>query len=155
MTRTTLKNVFYIYGAAGVVVLWRGSICGISAAGVRFRKSSVGALVRIEKDAKSQVTTPAALLEWLYSQVILFFKLRLTSASNQTLLFWAYQSDVLRLFQHTTVGTINANLQHRKTVLCRTFLLHLSFFIDRVKWRHICLVAIQSPFCRSRPSYCA
>ena len=30
-----------------------------------------------------------------------------------------------------------------------------AFFIDRVKWRHISMVAIRSPFCRSRPSYCA
>jgi len=28
-------------------------------------------------------------------------------------------------------------------------------YIDRVKWRHISMVAIRSPFCRSRPSYCA
>ena len=27
--------------------------------------------------------------------------------------------------------------------------------IDMVKWRHISMVAIRSPFCRSRPSYCA
>jgi len=27
--------------------------------------------------------------------------------------------------------------------------------IDRVKRRHISMVAIRSPFCRSRPSYCA
>jgi len=27
--------------------------------------------------------------------------------------------------------------------------------IDRVKWRHISMVAIRSPFCRSTPSYCA
>jgi len=27
--------------------------------------------------------------------------------------------------------------------------------IDRVKLRHISMVAIRSPFCRSRPSYCA
>jgi len=27
--------------------------------------------------------------------------------------------------------------------------------IHRVKWRHISTVAIRSPFCRSRPSYCA
>jgi len=26
---------------------------------------------------------------------------------------------------------------------------------DRVKWRHISIIAIRSPFCRSRPSYCA
>jgi len=28
-------------------------------------------------------------------------------------------------------------------------------FIDRVKWRHISMVAIRSPFCRSTPSHCA
>jgi len=27
--------------------------------------------------------------------------------------------------------------------------------IDRVKWRHISMVTIRSPFCRSTPSYCA
>jgi len=27
--------------------------------------------------------------------------------------------------------------------------------VHRVKWRHISMVAIRSPFCRSRPSYCA
>ena len=27
--------------------------------------------------------------------------------------------------------------------------------IHRVKWRHISVVAIRSPFCRSTPSYCA
>jgi len=27
--------------------------------------------------------------------------------------------------------------------------------IDRVKWRYISMVAIRSPFCKSRPSYCA
>jgi len=27
--------------------------------------------------------------------------------------------------------------------------------VDRVKWRHISMVAIRLPFCRSRPSYCA
>ena len=30
-----------------------------------------------------------------------------------------------------------------------------STVIDRVKWRHISMVAIRSIFCRSRPSYCA
>ena len=29
------------------------------------------------------------------------------------------------------------------------------FVSDRVKWRHISMVEIRSPFCRSRPSYCA
>jgi len=28
-------------------------------------------------------------------------------------------------------------------------------YVDRVKWRHISVVAIRSPFCRSTPSYCA
>jgi len=32
---------------------------------------------------------------------------------------------------------------------------HFVFPIDRVKWRHISMVAIRSPFCRSTPSYCA
>jgi len=27
--------------------------------------------------------------------------------------------------------------------------------VHRVKWRHISMVAIRSPFCRSTPSYCA
>ena len=32
--------------------------------------------------------------------------------------------------------------------------LAVMFVIDRVKWRHISMVEIRSPFCRSRPSYC-
>jgi len=32
---------------------------------------------------------------------------------------------------------------------------HYNHSINRVKWRHISMVAIRSPFCRSRPSYCA
>jgi len=31
----------------------------------------------------------------------------------------------------------------------------VEYIIDRVKSRHISMVAIRSPFCRSRPSYCA
>jgi len=31
---------------------------------------------------------------------------------------------------------------------------NVSFQTDRVKWRHISMVAIRSPFCRSTPSYC-
>ena len=34
-------------------------------------------------------------------------------------------------------------------------LLSVNMTIDRVKWRHISMVAIRSPFCRSAPSYCA
>jgi len=36
-----------------------------------------------------------------------------------------------------------------------TLSVNLSLKIDRVKWRHISMVAIRSPFCRSTPSYCA
>jgi len=38
---------------------------------------------------------------------------------------------------------------------CRQTELHNSSDIHSVKWRHISVVAIRSPFCRSRPSYCA
>ena len=49
---------------------------------------------------------------------------------------------------------------HGCEVLCyiqsRSFASRLPHFaIHRVKWRHISMVAIRSPFCRSRPSYCA
>ena len=37
----------------------------------------------------------------------------------------------------------------------RSASLPASQFIHRVKWRHISVVAIRWPFCRSRPSYCA
>jgi len=37
----------------------------------------------------------------------------------------------------------------------RVSLLSAMLAIHRVKWRHISMVAIRSPFCRSSPSYCA
>jgi len=38
---------------------------------------------------------------------------------------------------------------------CHNFCCWLNSFIDRVKWRHISMVTIRSPFCRSTPSYYA
>ena len=45
----------------------------------------------------------------------------------------------------TTMPLITTNTKDNTNPWC----------IHRVKWRHISAVAIRSPFCRSRPSYCA
>jgi len=43
--------------------------------------------------------------------------------------------------------------QHRHAVVNQIYA-GANPLIDRVKWRHISMGAIRSPFCRSRPSYC-
>jgi len=56
------------------------------------------------------------------------------------------------------VNAVTSFLQCFDTVCCMTAMasnLWKLLPIHRVKWRHISMVAIRSPFCRSRPSYCA
>jgi len=59
-------------------------------------------------------------------------------------------SDCLRLRFSMLADTV------RVTNVCIIIIIIIIIIsIDRVKWRHISMVAIRSSFCRSRPSYCA
>jgi len=57
-------------------------------------------------------------------------------------------------WQHVTVD-LSWLKNQRSREKYQHFWRYPNSLIHRVKWRHISMVAIRSPFCRSRPSYCA